>query len=415
MNTLSREILYIIAGSLDLAADISAFRLSCKLFADIGAYYLLPELCYLNHFQELERLEKIREHPLIPLGVTSLHYDGNSLLRIGRKPLLRRQFMEIGDSFMSPETQSFPEVCASWERYKQAYALQLAMIQENLDLDIVEKLIKRLPRLRKVTVSSNSSFISKKRARNWHPKQQGEGMLLPAAIPYDDEGPMRQLQKILMTSHEAGIKLKKLRAGRMNCRVFETLHSLGTSLAALTSLKLLICVNRGSTSRFENADLERIQSGIGRNFLKSLNHLTTLEVQMSYNYLMTDPFNGPVKLEWIFDPEYKWEHLRKLTIGGMRSEEDSLIKLFSMSRDMLQYLKINSHTLNPGKWRSCFQKIQETLNLKDAELSGILRDRPICGPSQRWHFSGGHREYKTAEEVQKFLVHGGKLPSTPPM
>ena len=60
---------------------IRSARLVCKLFADIGAKYLIKKVTLLYDMDSLQKTSEIAAHPIVSTTITSLYYKADQLPR----------------------------------------------------------------------------------------------------------------------------------------------------------------------------------------------------------------------------------------------------------------------------------------------------------------------------------------------
>ena len=150
MPSLPPEIIYLVCSFLGID-DVQRFRLASKWFADIGAAYMLPEVSFTLHAQDLDRLRVISLHPLFSKHVRKLtchadvidspkvswvEYLRNHQARIRTNPMLRGQ--QVDGS----------QLGAEYKIYSDAVDAQDKLIEGKGDLTLLKDVLPRFPSLK---------------------------------------------------------------------------------------------------------------------------------------------------------------------------------------------------------------------------------------------------------------------------
>jgi hypothetical protein len=364
------------------------------------------------HFYDLERHEELTRNPDIGRSIKSIYYSSDRNFCACRKMLSKRKFQHQIQLFMStasPEQTQF-DIC--YERYQNAFAKQKAMFQQDTDLKIIQKMVNQLPNLEKVIVnrSLKSPLEREKQDRRGSLRQTEGGRLLePIPREDDDEIPSRQLLSILSAANEAGIKLKELGAGTINAKIFDHVEMFGAFCSTLTSLTMKVYILRKPIG-VKGKHQDNIANGTMKKILKNMRHLRVLNLSFSVGWAGRTFNDGLIDLDSVFDTEYKWPLLEDLTIGNLKSTEDELVMVLYNHQDTLKALHIDSYTLRPGRWKSCFTRIQETLTLQNVGLSGTLWATAPGFPQRYSQTYDLLRHSQPISSVERFLLHGGEFP-----
>jgi hypothetical protein len=299
-----------------------------------------------------------------------------------------------------------------YEKYQSAWAKQKAMLQQDTDFDIIQRIVHQLPNLENVTVRKcprerrASRFQKRKERRRG---REGERLLASISRTEDDEVPSRQLLSVLNAANKAEMTLKELNAGVISASMFDYVETFGAVCSNITSLTLKLYVRRKQIGA-KGKHHDNIANGTIQNFLKDMRQLRVLNLDVSIGWAGRRIHDRLVELDSVFDTEHKWPLLEDLTIGNLKSSEDALMKVLSNHHDTLKGLQIDSHELMPGCWKSCFSQIQETLTLQKVGLSGTLYATAASIPqkhSQMYEFSS---RSPLKSSTKRFLLHGGNFP-----
>ncbi|KAI8964805.1 hypothetical protein F5Y11DRAFT_70953 [Daldinia sp. FL1419] len=395
MDVMIPEILCLICSYLDIE-DIRRFRLCCRAFADAGACFAFREVVFYLHPQDFDMLRRISLHPIASKNVRSLVYIGHTL-ESPKKSLdgFREYYTSIrhAEKIMAQYKNETPpprlgnqQLLKLYENYETAIDEQEKILSNDEDIAFLKEVIPRLSSLQDVTMSSDNWFW---RGPN---KTPFEGCLIK---PGDELTPIgcRQLDSLLSAVFEANIKLRRLTAGAFSWRFFEKpaaeLRSALSFYSNLTCLEL--CIDTGEEGMDSNVveDLlvgtevpqcrSLMETGLLRDFIKSLHHLQTLYVVFNWH---SEQHGYAARLEDIMEPKHKWDHLDSLTLGNITCERHDLMSMLRRHKGTLKELCLRDIKLRSTSWQVLLPKIRKTMDLDDAcicgELYGQEEDSPYA-------------------------------------
>ncbi len=153
---MSPEILHIVCSFLGID-DVLSFRLVGRAFAEIGAAYMLPEVTFYMHEEELRRLRDISLHPLLARHVASLTYFAHALdcPKVSFREFVRDHRRELRwNRRLRKRNLTTPQLLAEYRRYEEAADRQSAIMASQADVALLREVMPRFPNLRQITMSA---------------------------------------------------------------------------------------------------------------------------------------------------------------------------------------------------------------------------------------------------------------------
>ncbi|KAJ2988450.1 hypothetical protein NUW58_g3970 [Xylaria curta] len=355
MDRVPSEIIYLVCSLLDVD-DILNFRLVNKLFADIGATYMLPEVTFHMHQEEFDRLEAISLHPLFSKHVSSLTY-----------------FAETLDS---PKVAWREFLMAEYRKYGDAVDEQDKLMAADKDLALLQKVLPRFPKLEALTMSASNLFYEGRyRTQRRKPFADLLGSGYMSGIHPEGKRP---LDALLVANVRAQCALKTLRAGSLHWRFFKRsekeLTRMFKPLANLTFIELSINVDPADERIHEGNSLRKCQrvlaKGAIRKILKSMPHLQCLYVEILN--LECDEQEKGATLRDIIEPGFRWSNLTELVLGGIAGNRIELMNALVLHKGTLRKLCLRDVTLASTSWRKLLPAIRKTLRLEHACICGDI-------------------------------------------
>lgn len=164
MDSVAPEILHIVCSFLSVI-DIPNFRLVGRVFADIGAAYMLPEVTFFMNQAELERLRDISLHPIFSRHVTSLTYFAWALddPKISLHEFLASYKRDLhwwcGVGTQKGAALSRDELLVEYRRYEAAVDKQKAILEAGADQAMLCEVMPRFPNLQQITMSTGEEGV----------------------------------------------------------------------------------------------------------------------------------------------------------------------------------------------------------------------------------------------------------------
>ncbi|KAI1374800.1 hypothetical protein F4677DRAFT_156509 [Hypoxylon crocopeplum] len=413
------ELLCIICSFLDIE-DIRRFRLCCKAFADAGACFAFREVVFYLHHHDLDMLRSISLHPIASKNVRSLVYVGHTLdptketLDDFHKSycMIRRAEMYIAfrTGEAPPPVVGEQQLQMLYKNYEATVDRQENIIWNNADISCIREAISRFTSLQEVTMSCDFWFLKNGR------KSPFEGCLLKPNDYLEPTG-CRQLDSLLSAIFEADIKLRRLSAGSFSWRFFQKpAAELSRALSLYTNLTCLeLCIDTGLRDDRATNKLtvgtevpeccRMLETGLLRNFIKSLTQLRTLHVVFSWH---SEEHGYPARLENIMEPKHRWGHLESLTLGNITCERHDLLSMLRRHKSTMKDLCLRDIRLRSTSWQVLLPKIRRTMDLEEAcicgELYGLEEGSPFIF-TEYWDLGYPDEFSCLREDVNDYLVY----------
>ncbi|KAI1122815.1 hypothetical protein F5Y10DRAFT_253143 [Nemania abortiva] len=377
MDKIPPEIVYVICSLLEID-DILNFRLVNKLFADIGAVYMLPDVTFYMHQEELDRLEAISLHPIFSRHVVSLTYHAEILVspKVTWFEFLRNHKRNIRWNGTLRETPQ--RLVAEYHNYSDAVDEQDELIKKKKDALLLKEVLPRFPKLETLRMSSGHWLYGEPcRVRRKNPfaeffKRSHMGDIYP-------EG-KRPLDALLVANAHSPCALTTLRAGPLHWGFFkrseQELTTMFGPLANLTSIGFAISVTSSDESMHESSSLRKcrrvLAKGNMRKILQSLPRLQCLHVEIED--LEPEEEGKGAWLRDVIEPSFRWANLKQLTLGGIATNRTELMSVLKLHKGTLRILCLRDVALASTSWRKLLPDIRKYLDLEEACICG-----DICG------------------------------------
>ncbi|GAP92103.1 putative F-box protein [Rosellinia necatrix] len=378
MDKIPPEIMYLVCSLLNVD-DILHFRLVNKLFADIGAAYMLPEVTFYLHQEELDRLEAISLHPIFSKHVSSLTYFAEALdsPKVSWREFVRDHKKAMRwNGTLRKQSLTPAQLMAEYNKYLKAVDDQDELMEKKKDMVLLKQVLPRFPKLETLTMSAGKIFYE----GNYRIERKRP---LTDCLRWDymcgvhPEG-QYQLDTLLLANVDSQSALTTLRAGSLHWRFFKRsereLAHMFKPLANLTSIQLTISVDPADERVHEGNSLRKCQrvmaKGTLRRVLKSMPQLESLYVEI-LNLDCNDQEKGAY-LRDIIEPGFRWPNLKSLVLGGIVSNRVELMNVFRLHKNTLRKLCLRDMTLASTSWRKLLPQIRETLYLEDACICGDI-------------------------------------------
>ncbi|KAI1809185.1 hypothetical protein GGS20DRAFT_573097 [Poronia punctata] len=431
MEQVPTEILYVICSLLSID-DVLGFRLVQKRWAEIGAAFMLPEVTFYIHPQELQRLKEISLHPVISRHVLSLTYFAQTFdsPAISWRQFVREHKQRMRWNCKLKKLNLTPsQLMAEYRKYAEAVAQQDAIEKGGYDVAVLDEVLPRFIRLEAMTMSAGQLFYEGRiRTRRKSPLR--EYLWSNCLSRIHPEG-KRQLEALLQTNARANCALTALRAGSLHWRFFKRseheLMYLFQPLANLTYIELNISVDPADERINEGNSLAKCQRLLSRGglrkVLKSMPLLRTLNVEVA-NFQCNIRERGAC-LRDIIEPGFRWQHLTELVLGGLATDRQELADTLQLHNSTLSNLCLRDMTLQSTSWRKLLPYIRNNLYLQDAcicgDIYGHLEDYQEAeeedsqsefseeGELEHWHLSVPELDgHDMRESINMYCREGGQ-------
>ncbi|KAI3320773.1 hypothetical protein HD806DRAFT_504929 [Xylariaceae sp. AK1471] len=380
MDKIPPEIIYVVCSLLNVD-DILRFRLVNKLFADIGAAYMLPEVTFYMHQEELARLKEISLHPTLSKHVHSLTYFAQTFdsPAISWRDFLRDHKRQMTwNSKLKKLNLTSSQLMAEYKKYVDAVAEQDVLIKEKRDVALLNEVLPRFPQLKALTMSAGHVFYEgnyRTRRKNHLDDFALRRSSYLASLHPEGKHP---LDALLMANAHAKRDLTSLRAGSLHWRFFKRsereLTRMFKPLNNLTSIELSISVDPADERIREGNSLRKCQSvmarGSIRKILRSMPQLRCLCIDI--HSLEFDEQEKGAWLKDIIEPGFHWPNLEKLVLGGIMCNRSELMNYLELHKNTLQKLCLRDVTLASTSWRKLLPDIRKKLCLTEACVCGDI-------------------------------------------
>ncbi|KAI0487462.1 hypothetical protein F4859DRAFT_465072 [Xylaria cf. heliscus] len=378
MDKIPPEIIYVVC-SLLVVDDILNFRLVNKLFADIGATYMLPEVTFYMHQEEFDRLEAISLHPIFSKHVSSLTYFAETF---DSPKISWREFVRDHKSRMRWHGKlrklnlTPSQLMGEYKKYSDAVDEQDLLMRARKDVALLKEVLPRFPKLEALTMSAGNLFYEG-RYRTQRKKPFTDILRGGYISGIHPEG-KRPLDALLLANAHSPCALTALRAGSLHWRFFKrserVLARMFKPLANLTSIELSVTVDPADERIQEGNSLLKCQrllaKGVIRKILKSMPHLECLCVEILN--LECDEQEKGASLKDIIEPGFHWPKLKELVLGGIVGDRAEFMKALLPHKDTLQKLCLRDITLASTSWRKFLPDIRKNLRLEEACICGDI-------------------------------------------
>ncbi|KAI0118420.1 hypothetical protein GGR51DRAFT_499494 [Nemania sp. FL0031] len=377
MDRIPAEIGYVVCSLLEID-DVLNFRLVNKLFADIGAAYMLPDVTFYMHQEELDRLEAISLHPILSKQVVSLTYYAEVLAspKVTWYEFLRNHKRNVRWNGILRETPH--QLIGEYKKYSDAIDNQEEFTAEERDLKLLKEILPRFPKLKTIRMSPGRWLDDEEfRVRRKNPFSE----LLKRSYLADiyPEG-KHQFYALLMANAHSPCALTNLRAGPLHWSFFKRsereLFAMFKPLVNLTSIGFAIAVTAAGDLSPEDSSFRRckrlLAKGSVRKILKSLPQLQSLYIEVED--IEPDVDGKGAWLKDVIEPGFRWAKLKQLTIGGIATNRMELADALMLHKDTLRTLCLRDVTLGSTSWRKFLPVLRKQLHLEEACICG-----DICG------------------------------------
>ncbi|RYP75119.1 hypothetical protein DL771_002580 [Monosporascus sp. 5C6A] len=380
MDRLSSEIIHIIASLLSVD-DLLNFRLVSRSFADVGAGYLLPEVTFQAHEEELERLRAISLHPIFSRNVKSLIYIGD--IRFPPSPFFNfvRDYERTREYYYPSPDLSLSQLETGYKQYEAAASNQRRVLTSRLDVACLEEVLPRLTSLRMVTMSDNCRFHKGRHAK---PRPTPFNRTFDVLGPGLTDRPFgRPLDAFLLANASARCNIEHLRAGTLPWKFFDKdpaeLKLIFSPFSNLRGIELYMDIipeehTRAGTWSELRRFRESMTKGTIRDLLSSMADLQVMSVNVEcfHEIEETEDFYAVAPLSHWIQPAYRWQDLQKLVLSGIECPRQELMSMLELHRETLREVCLRDVDLKQTSWDKLLPWIRKTLYLHDACICGVL-------------------------------------------
>lgn len=401
MDRLSAEMLHMVCSYLS-SSDICSLRLVNRTFAQLGECYLIPDLRFYLHAQELQRLRGIASHEGISKHVKSLTYSCDLLDAQDRQHLVAFAWSyaathcagRVRDLYDGTELKKF--VMDLFRAYEADVQAQEDIIRRRADIDTLRNVLPSFTNLQRIAV--HASLISSDPLRDsttsYTPQTQIQLKKKSKKLAIEQLGghfmdhlhPLgcRHLQSVLAGLTDAhAASLQSFYAGSLSWRFFDTdtaeVLRLFKPLRNVQHFELVIeaGLDPHYSLRESVAQCRRVMGSHRghplREILRNMPRLKTLKISFAHSSSgdMISPCFA-ADLSDILAPGYCWEHLQELHLQGIDTTRHSLMETVQQHQSTLQKLSLEDIGLKGTSWHKLVPDVRQQTRLESFTLSGLM-------------------------------------------
>lgn len=181
---------------------------------------------------------------------------------------------------------------------------------------------------------------------------------------------VRQLRSMLLSMHEAGIKLQTFECGDVSWKLFrcskKDLKPFATTLSQVRRLKLQLSTGMAASG----VDLPECHQFLKNERIRDMiTHAKNLEY-LDIRFDCWSPVFGIELGNLIKDQIFP--RLASMAFSHVETNEEELIRFLERHKAMLRSLHLDSMCLAPGEWTSTVPRIRSSLELHGCEIEGRL-------------------------------------------
>ena len=452
LGPLPNEIIYMVFEHLahrwqqrDIVARL---RLVCKLFAEIGNYFLLSEVHLIFKSSQFERLRQISEHPIISKKIDSLFYEADILEDYGSIQNWKERVCVPGWMSDPPpaglslppgaserdqrahnrglnkamRTHSDTLLRRAYNAYMENLADQKLMRMQDYKTQMLKDAMMKMPNLKTIEMSTECCLNNGRSTRM--DEAFKDGLQLPFGDRQTDEGcGVGQLRSLLLAADAAGLKLESLTVGNLDWRFFmesdkqnlEVMRKMRRVVRSLRTLRVYVST-RSLDDYMAFDDLSHAMVTECAKCLHETSHLRDFVTatpdleRLDLNFDCNDPYPPASLCDSV--GAFTWHSLRVAAFAYISADEDCLVYFFERHASSLRKLRLDSMILTTGSWASLLKRARKTLKLEQAAVSGKLES---YDPEELHYFDlppglNGGKKAKIEDVVEKYLLKGGDGP-----
>ncbi|KAI0522282.1 hypothetical protein F5B22DRAFT_634173 [Xylaria bambusicola] len=380
MKNIPAEICYIVCSFLDVT-DILHFRLVSKLFADIGAAYMLPDVSFNLHRDDLNRLSAISLHPILSKHVESLTYfaEAIDLPKVSWIEFVQNHQSKMRwNGMLRRQNNKTPSQLASeYKRYSEAVDEQQNLIKGEWDLRVLKEVLPRFPNLKTLHMSTTEPFYEM--CNHGQMKRPLSEFLRKGYVGSAHPEGKRTLDTLLLANAHAPCAITALHITMVYWKFFKRserkLSRLFKPFANLTTIRLTISIEpQDERLLHDGLSLGRCQrvfaKGALRKILRCMPQLRLLHLEIR-NFEYEQPERG-AQLHDIIEPGFHWPDLEEIILCGIAGDRVEFMDLFLRHKDKLRTLRLSDVTLASTSWRKLLPDIRNRLHLDTVCICGNI-------------------------------------------
>lgn len=414
--------------------DIAKLRLVSKHSSEVATPYFLSCVHLIFTTESFKTLYNISQHPVIRQHVTSILYEADTLEEQDRAEweewvydadylnrilpeLVIRDGVEVSkESKHASYTKE--QLDRAWDQYQVELKDQKDLRRRGCGTEMLRASIACLPKLKTFRMTLTEGLYNRS-----HYLIQALGAGLPDASGkhldlYASGVP--QLQAVLLSMHNARIKLETFACGEVSWEFFQCSAKDWTAFAATLSQvrNFKLRLSTGKYIDETGADFRTRWNLMNCADLLSqaYDHLTKLEISL-------DPSEGPNFGLRLIDlvADHVWLRLSKVVLSGIETTEDELVEFLEKHRATLRKIRLGNICLTTGEWPHALPRMRSSIQLDYCLLEEFLSSKV---PKRNFYL--GKIPWKNEENTVKvdrckngkidaindWFLKGGKCPLT---
>ena len=444
MERLPLELSNAVCGLLAVE-DILQLRLVSRHSYQVATPFFPSEIHLIFTLKSFEKLLVISKHPVISQQIRSIYYEADTLDLVDRKQweesITCGDYLESMPRWVPPDapeeehrarerelaewgqqprhSHTHEELDHGWVQYQRFYHDQVELCRQRYGIRELQEALIRLPNVKTFRMSMGhnlkvqSEYLKKVFSAGFKSPFGDDCRGHAAGVP--------QLRSMLLSMHEAGIKLQTFECGDVSWKLFrcskKDLRAFATTLSQVRRLKLHLSTGMAASGNEIGVDLPEcrrfLKNGRIRDMITHAKDLEYLEIKFDWWSPVFGIELGNIVGDQIFP------RLASVTFSHVETNEEELIRFLERHKATLRSLHLDSMCLASGEWTSTVPRIRSSLELDECEIEGrLFSDDP------RRDFDLGMIEWDDArfpedrpriekrKAIEEWFTKGGECPFT---
>ena len=373
-------------------------RLVCRVFNTLASRYGLPDVIAYLHPSDFNAIRRLASQPHVAMGVRTFTYVPDMVLL----PLSLDQFNADYHEMRRVDIEEAPtaaarrklrkkriltnsEIHTHWQRSKAIASMQLALIDDEDDIEFLEDILPRLLNLRELRMQSelNTMMMSADddddettAVRRYRKTPFSSGLTEFTWRPLQPEG-VRALNGLLEALPQEN-KVTTIRAGAINWRFFDPTNRVPLSRLFDMAPRLARIGFKIETGWDEESEMFGTEAGMCRQTMKQgvlrelLHRTTNLELLYVDFEAISDNDGYPAHLHEIIGPNQHWPKLKSVELGGFECERHDLERFLRNHAGTLEEVFLRNISLQRTSWAAFLPEMHA--------ICPMLHNAAITGP-----------------------------------
>ncbi|KAI1082438.1 hypothetical protein F5B20DRAFT_578100 [Whalleya microplaca] len=415
MDEFPTKILHAICRHLDRDTIVN-FRLTCRIFAEVGAEYIRPKLFMRMTKQHFDKLTGLSQIPHLAQGLRSLEYAPSTY----KAP--EGTLFEFERAHRDPCFSPCPPI-GRYDEYVELVREQHAIQTAHADYSTFRNALSKFPRLKHVTL-----FLDHCHSDYPHVKQLEEVGYLNELIDRTGSNHMDTFLRVLpevrlelqrSTEGKLDWQLQSFTAENLDWRFFErdddaTVRKLFVPLSHLQHLRLSIrhdWMDKGKGHIEYDQWRRLLQTGALRESIRPLKQLRSIDIGFEI-----EDWDWEVKRVASFldiaPRAFTWPFLRTLKLRCINTDREELMEFLLRHQKTLRELHLEDIGLRRTSWPLLLADIREQLYLTDPCIYGYTEgfDESLGEDEQGyqvWYIGQYDKGKHMYDAIREYLSKGG--------